>query len=195
MDRVNRRFLVASTLLAIPAVLLMVSLSTGTTPEVQTAVGQAGDDAGAVQQVVGKQPLPRKSRPGLFQVITGSQPEGDRHHHHQNMPANEPKGLLDGLFEDSGRSTTHSSHRTRVARPLRESSSTNTTQPSENVDWDGIPYHRVDNTGNTRSTAAPISDPSRTATESAVKHESFAVVPIVPFKRRQHRSVARPNLR
>ena len=71
MDRVNRSLLVASTLLAVPAVLLMASLSSGTTPDVELAVGQEGEDTGSVQQVVGKQPKSRQTRPGLFQVMAG----------------------------------------------------------------------------------------------------------------------------
>lgn len=163
MDRVNRRFLAASTLLAIPVALLMVTLSTGTTPEVRTAIAHDVDDSGAVQQVVGKQPLPRKSRPGLLQVLTGSQPAGDRQHHHQNMPSEGPKGLLDGLFEDSSRSTNRNSSQTSSSR---HHSSNNATRQSENVDWNGIPYHRVNNAAVSRSSNTPISDPSQTAASS-----------------------------
>ncbi len=156
MDRVNRSFLLASTLLAVPAALLMASLTTGTTPDVQHAVGQTSDDSGAIQQVVGKQPKTVHGRPGLLQVLAGSRSKGNPNHHHQNMPQNEPKGLFDGLFDGSKRTThSHASHPTRAASVSRPRSSGN----SKSADWDGIPYHQASNSGSTDS-SKPIRDPN-----------------------------------
>ena len=101
MDRVNRSLIVASTLLAIPTALLMVSLSTGTTPDVQLAVGQGGDDVNAIEQVVGKQPNTPRTRPGLFQVISGSKSPGNPNHQHENMPKNQPK-VTNGSVQSVG---------------------------------------------------------------------------------------------
>ena len=153
MDRVNRSFFVASTLLAIPTALLMVSLSTGTTPEIQLAVGQSDGD-GAVRQVVGKQPEPRQTRPGLLQVFSGVKPSGSQNHSHENMPQDEPKGLLDGLFENRS-SSRRSSSPTRAKAISRPRTSSNN---SESVDWEGIPYHHPNASARSNATA-PIRDP------------------------------------
>ncbi len=94
MVRGNRRVLVASSFLAVPAALFMASLSVGTPPEgnasandtgnasppaVQQAVGTGETQPGAIQQVVGKQPRSRtSSRPmGIFSGF-GSSKESNK---------------------------------------------------------------------------------------------------------------------
>ena len=53
MDRVNRRFLVASTFIAIPAALLMASLSIGTNPEVPFSSSHESASGSGVQTAFG----------------------------------------------------------------------------------------------------------------------------------------------
>jgi hypothetical protein len=157
MDRVNRSFLVTSTLLAIPAALLMASLSTGTTPEIERAVGH-GNEAGGVHQVAEKRPSSNRTRPGLFQVFSGSKTQGSHNHQHSNMPKNEPKGLLDGLFDRATRSIPFTSNKAADELPLEV--------PPPPANWDGVPYHRGATTSrNSASSAEPIRDPSE-------RHES-----------------------
>ena len=65
---------------------------------IQQAVGVFAPEQHAIRQVVGKQVQPRKTRPGLLEVLAGSKPKGNANHQHQNMPESDSKGLLDVLF-------------------------------------------------------------------------------------------------
>lgn len=171
MDRANRRFLVASTLIAIPAALLMASLSIGTNPEVpfstshelalgnpvQTAVGRpSGADENSIRQVIGKQPKtgPRRA---LFGDSSSSRSSNTR-------SSSEPQGLFDTLFGSRGKqaSTNQSKTRSNATQPRAAS----TTKP--NVDWDGIPFHDVK--GNTvgRKGSTPLAKPIRSAAKTRV---------------------------
>ncbi len=169
MDGGNRRILVASTLLAIPAALLMASFSIGTPPgsKVELAVGGAGQAEGQVKQVVGKQPKGRSSSRamGLFRALAG-ETSGSSHNHkhsthnhstHNQRQTTQPRGLLDGLFNGSSqtkRSSSSASSRSRSHSPHSAPRSN-----SGQADWAGIPYHRVDGSVRT-SSRAPIQDPS-----------------------------------
>lgn len=88
---------------------------------IQRAVGVLNSQEHAIQQVVGKQVDSRKTRPGLLQVLTGSEPKGDANHQHENMSKSESKGLLDVLF---------SKNSTSVAK--KSSSSKATQKPGTN---------------------------------------------------------------
>ncbi|HBV63457.1 MAG TPA: hypothetical protein DEF45_10590 [Rhodopirellula sp.] len=83
---------------------------------VQRAVGGLNSEENVIQQVVGKQLESRKTRPGLFQVLAGSEPRGDSNHQHENMAQSESKGLLDVLFSKNSKSV------------AKKSSSSNGTQ-------------------------------------------------------------------
>ena len=186
MDRVNRRFLFYSMLTAVPMVLVMATLSTGTAPdapsgEIQFALAYGEDDgpnaAGAVQPVVGKQIESRTTRPGLFQVLSGSKPSGSRNHRHQNMSSSRPKGLLEVLFDgssssSSGHTRTHNqrsanarsdgnTHRANNHNHRTAAAPQRTSRSGNDVNWDGIPYHRGD--ASRTSSREPIRDPSRQA--------------------------------
>ncbi len=65
---------------------------------IQQAVGVFTPEQNVIQQVVGKQAAPRKTRPGLLQVLAGSTPMGNANHQHENMTKGDSKGLLDLLF-------------------------------------------------------------------------------------------------
>src|SRR6056297_264357 len=170
MDRVNRSYLLAATLIAVPVALLMASFSQGTSPEVQLAVGGAEQSGGEIRQVAGKQAsAPRSTRPGLLQVLAGNRDEGSHDHSHHNMPSEKPKGLLDKLFNDPSKGRqgdsgqhNHSTNHNHASRhrhpnhnhnhPAAEHTATERS-PSKfrqnaiagsGVNWDGIPYHQVD---------------------------------------------------
>ena len=85
---------------------------------IQQAIGVLAPEENVIQQVVGKQPKSRKTRPGLLQVLAGSKPKGDANHQHENMSKTESKGLLDVLFSKDSKSV------------AKESSSSNGTQRS-----------------------------------------------------------------
>ncbi len=190
MDRVNRRFFVASKFIAVPMVLLMASLTTGTSPSpdlgaVQHAVPQlSADEAGSqeptkaspIQQVAAKQTQSSNTRPGLLEVITGVKPAGNQNHQHKNMSSNKSRGLLDGIFgSGSGSRNTHANHNHKpsVRTPSKQSPSQNKQQsqsprPQSDVNWDGIPYHAPSGS-NTKTAAAPVQDP---ASRSSAKGQS-----------------------
>ena len=73
-------------------------------PGIQQAVGVLATEENVIQQVVGKQSKPLKTRPGLLQVLAGSKPKGDQNHQHNNMPKSNSKGLLDVLFSKDSKS-------------------------------------------------------------------------------------------
>lgn len=73
-------------------------------PGIQHAVGVLATEENVIQQVVGKQSKPLKTRPGLLQVLAGSKPKGDQNHQHNNMPKSNSKGLLDVLFSKDSKS-------------------------------------------------------------------------------------------
>ncbi len=148
MDRVNRRFLFASTVIAVPMVLLMASLSTGDTPgldlgAVQHAVPQLTDDgvatdststqSSAVQQVAGKQPVSRKTRPGLLEVLTGSSSSGNTNHRHKNMGNTKSRGLLDNVFGRSKKPVNNNRQKSTNNRTSR--STGQPTKSQANVNW------------------------------------------------------------
>ncbi len=184
MDGGNRRILVASSLLAFPAVLLMASLSSGTPPtaEIALAVGQAGDDTGAVQQVVGKQLRAPKPRPiGLLRALSGErhsdQPTASHDHQHRPQKQGSRRGLLDSLFngasgptasknskstqhaKHSGHSANqgHSNHRAANNGSANRGSTSGGSENKGAVNWDGIPYHHA-NASARSTTKAPIRD-------------------------------------
>ena len=128
MDRVNRSLLLVSTLIAVPAALLTATLVTGTTPDVALAVGQDVDSAGKVEPVVGKQPSSRRTRPGLFQVVTGSRQSGSRDHSHRNMPQQQPKGLLDAFFDRSGSGNSNGQSQNRASNQNRHTAHGHSTR-------------------------------------------------------------------
>ncbi len=128
MDRVNHsRKLFPASLVAV-ATLTLLSFSRADAPSNQPEVGETGiqqavgvstPQDGVIQQVVGKQPKPRKTRPGLLQVLTGSKPKGDADHQHDNMPKEDSKGLLDVLFSKDSKSVTGKNSSTKVAPKSR----------------------------------------------------------------------------
>lgn len=71
---------------------------------IQQALGVSNSQHGVIQQVAGKQPKPRTTRPGLLEVLTGSKPKGDANHQHKNMPNGDSKGLLGVLFSADSKS-------------------------------------------------------------------------------------------
>lgn len=179
MDRVNRSKIFNPALIAITAVFLTVSVSHAEGSGVQLAVGHGGDESGAIQQVAGKQPKSRQTRPGLLQVLTGAQPKGSTNHQHQNMPKGDSKGLLDVLFNGSNSKTSKSnssqakssrSNQAARSRSMNSTSdqdsrsssskqaSTSSASKKRDVSWDGIPYHRANATRNDGG-VQPIRDP------------------------------------
>ncbi|TWU47218.1 Large cysteine-rich periplasmic protein OmcB [Rubripirellula tenax] len=163
MDRVNRRFLVFSTAIAAPA-LLMTSLLHGASPNdapangARQAVGvekssNSGSPNGQVRQVVGKQLERGDSRPGFFQSLTGG---GNSTRKTTAKSATPARGLLDSWFSGGGRSSNSSG----AAQAKSASKS------SADVNWDGIPFHKAQATTATNA-AAPIRDPSRSAAPTA----------------------------
>ncbi len=172
MARVNRRFLVASPLIALPIVLLMASLSSGTAPidgsaEVQYAVPNLTEQESAepaIRQVAGNQIVQRNTRPGLLEVIAGSRTTGSPNHRHKNMSNNQSRGLLDSLF-GSGNSSSSSSQSNLGSTRSRNRSSGPQQGPAEqkeSVNWEGIPYHRPTNSNVTQQ-RIPVVDPNSTS--------------------------------
>ncbi len=152
MDRANRSLLIASTFLAVPAALLMASLSHGKSPEVQLAVGQGGQQSHPIQQVAGQQ-----TRPGLLQVLAGTSSKGNENHQHQNMSKTPSKGLLDTLFS---RSNANRSQPSAHGSGSQQGSANPHARPTPTAqpDWSGIPYHEADATGKVTQ-SVPLRDP------------------------------------
>lgn len=176
MDRVNRRFIFSSTVIAVPMVLLMASLSTGDTPDidlgaVQHAVPQLTRDkavqsSSAVQQVAGKQLESRKARPGLLEVLAGS-PKGNTNHRHKNMGDIKSRGLLDGVFGSSKEPIRNNNQDSPHNRSNQQS-----TKSQANVDWNGIPYHSPAKS-NGQAGRVPVQDPTaRTVTNRSVARQA-----------------------
>lgn len=176
MDRVNRSFLVVATLIAIPTAFAMTTPTSGEAPDISQAIALESDESGTIQQVVGKQVSPTKTRPGLLQVLAGSRSEGDRDHGHENMPKQPTKGLLGTLFDGqsnalnkSKASTKHNRHASQRSNNHSQSRSGTAAQSvstskkaanrTPNADWEGIPFHRVD-VSNTKTGNEPIRDPA-----------------------------------
>ena len=177
MDRVNRSMVFPPALIAVTAALLIVSLVQADSPVVQQAVGRGSDESQVIQQVVGKQPQLRQTRPGLLEVLAGSKPKGSVDHRHKNMSKGESKGLLDALFngvnsksaktsapnKKSSQPTSRSSRSSRSQSGQSQASKKVNTQASSNakpgnVNWDGIPYHNA-NTSRPSDQSEPIRDP------------------------------------
>lgn len=83
---------------------------------IQQAVGVLAPEEDMIQQVVGKQSKPRKTRPGLLQVLAGSKPKGDANHQHENMSKGDSKGLLDVLFNKESKTAAKSSGSSKGSR-------------------------------------------------------------------------------
>ena len=128
MDRVNQsRKLFPASLVAV-ATLTLLSFSRADAPSTQPEVGETGiqqavgvstPQDGLIQQVVGKEPKPRKTRPGLLQVLVGSKSKGDANHQHDNMSKEDSKGLLDVLFSKGSKSVTTKNSSNKVAPKSR----------------------------------------------------------------------------
>lgn len=165
MDRVNRTLLVVSSLLAIPAALLMSPPSHGQSSGAQQTVGRADRQAHSVRQVAGTQPVERKSsdhqtKPGLLQVLIGSSNKGSENHQHQNMSTSQSRGLFSSLFSRSSGGSGQHSRQTHSAQHAQSSPTSNAAQTS-NPDWSGVPYHGTDVAS--RSTNTPLRDPGSTS--------------------------------
>ena len=93
---------------------------------VQQAVGVIAPQDSVIQQVVGKQPKPRKTRPGLLQVLAGSKPRGDANHQHENMAKGDSKGLLDVLFSNGSKSVAKKSSSSKGTQKPRSTGNANT---------------------------------------------------------------------
>lgn len=182
MDRVNRRFLVFSTSIAIPFALLMVSLCSGTSPEdqpetrTQLAVGTGSSSAtdGDIQQVagrvIGKQIETGPSRGGLLRLLGNGDSRSTSSNKRQtssrstgNSP--QPRGLLDTLFSDGSSNSSdttqpRSSNRSSVNRSSTSTRSTGSASNNGDVNWDGIPFHAAA-TNNTKTQPTPIRDPGQ----------------------------------
>jgi hypothetical protein len=91
---------------------------------IQQAVGVLAPQENVIQQVVGKQPKPRRTRPGLLQVLAGSKPKGDANHQHENMSKSESKGLLDVLFSKDSKSVAKKSSSSNGATKSRTTGKT-----------------------------------------------------------------------
>jgi hypothetical protein len=161
MDGGNRRSLVASIILVLPAIILTASPCRGAEPsEVVQAVGDRHANGDGVRQVVGKQPQVPKTRPiGLLQAFGGETKSNQKssghattnHRHTQNSRPS----LLSGLFGSSRSSATTQAKPTAHQHNHSPSATSRRSEPN----WDGIPYHSAQATK--RPTAkTPIQDPS-----------------------------------
>ncbi|MDA8744981.1 hypothetical protein N9N28_10150 [Rubripirellula amarantea] len=196
MDRVNRRFLVASTFIAIPAALLMASLSVGTNPEISNvrqpiielvdhqesdvapqdggaalAFAQGEQDPSAVQQVIGKQIETPKTR-GIFDGFGRSSENttSTRPRSTATRSGSEPRGLFDAWFGGNKSSSSTAPRTTQTQRP----------QSSSNADWDGVPYHEVERT-QPGQIAQPIrNQAARTTTPRTSRTRSTASRTVTP---------------
>ena len=196
MDRVNRRFLVASTLIAIPAALLMASMSIGTNPEVpfssshssavdgdvRNAFGTTdGADTGEIRQVVGKQPDKIQRRRPIFSRSGSSR-----------SSSAEPQGLFESLFGGSDRD----SSKKRASTRTRQTTSRQTNTAQADVNWDGIPFHDVNGNTPSRSKPAPLAMPIRSTTKTRVirggKETRKLTTPKIAKKPTQSLAVPKP---
>ncbi|MGB7324425.1 MAG: hypothetical protein WBD31_06105 [Rubripirellula sp.] len=154
-------------MIAIPALLLMVSLTSGASPSdaaqsanspgknVKLAVAQspAGANVGQVRQVAGKQLERGDTRPGLLERLTGgsnSSPQSRK----PNTQSPQPRGLLDTLF----------SRESSAKAPA----ATAPTQNKADVNWDGIPFHKA-SPGSVAKAPAPIRDPKSSPANTATR--------------------------
>ena len=125
MDGGNRRSLVASIILVLPAIILTASPCRGAEPsEVVQAVGDSHANGDGVRQVVGKQPQVPKTRPiGLLQAFGGETKSNQKssghattnHRHTQNSRPS----LLSGLFGSSRSSATTQPSQLRISTIIR----------------------------------------------------------------------------
>ena len=210
MDRVNRRFFVASAAIAIPTALLMVSLSIGTTPEMPdpqwigpadgsvatTAIlgelspgnpqialtgGTLSDDG--VQLAVGTGDV------GEIAQVVGKQPHTHPRRHTQTAKKSKAKkpsrglGLFEGWF--GGRSSNQSRHDDNIERRLTAS----TTNDSD-VSWDGIPYHDVKRKSNSSRDRTATASRSSRSLAAPIRSKSTASTPT-----RTIRGGSRPAMR
>lgn len=168
MDRAGRRFFIASSLIAVPMVLLMASLSIGDSPAsdlgaVEHAIPQPTADeathSSPIQQVAGTQIESRKTRPGLLQVLAGSAPSGDKKHRHKNMGNTESRGLLNTFFGSSKQPAHKQNHNQHSKHRRSTRSSQQPAKSKSNVNWDGIPYHAPAKM-NSHAGRVPVQDPS-----------------------------------
>ncbi len=199
MDRVNRPPLFASTFLALPAALLMVTLSTAQSPEVRLAVGQGNESPQAIRQVAGRQSDKNQTRPGLLQVLAGTRSKGSENHQHQNMSRTPSKGLLDTLFSRSsgGQASSpshnahtgpqahsgqhvhsgehvHSGHAQRqpvAGQPNAARNPHSGIASHQQPDWSGVPFHEAEAA---RQPAQPVplrdpGDPSLVAQQPSTR--------------------------
>jgi len=138
MDRVNPSTVFKPAFFTLPALLVIASLCQADDPGtqrvaeksgIQQAVGVVESEPGVIRQVVGKQPQPRRTRPGLLEVLAGSKPKGDTHHHHENMPKGESQGLLDVLFNSDSKAVSSKKKASKstsksTSKPTSKSTST-----------------------------------------------------------------------
>ncbi|WP_186776105.1 COG1361 family protein [Rubripirellula reticaptiva] len=157
-------------MIAIPALLLMISLTHGASPNdavgsadspgknVKLAVAQstAGGNLGQVQQVAGKQLQRGDTRPGLLGRLAGGSSNSSQatKPNTQSSQSPQPRGLLDTLF--SRESSTKTS-----AAPAP-------TQNQADVNWDGIPFHKA-SPGSVAKAPAPIRDPKSAPASTATR--------------------------
>lgn len=206
MDGRNRRFQVATTLLAIPAIMMMTVLSAATPPsevvqakgDVVQAKGDVDDQQQKIQQVVGKQPQTRKTRPiGLFNSFKSNSDSSSKSNSSskskQAPTKSKSRGLLDGLFNQSrptasnhnhAKSSSNSKTSSRTHSSTAHNSSPHSPQPTANrggtnrdgADWDGIPFHEVSGSSRTGS-RTPIQDPNRRTASSSGSTQPLAEAP------------------
>lgn len=176
MDRVNRRFLVIPTLIAIPAALLMASLSIGTHPEVpdshpsgfrggvQNAVARSDrHPADSIRQVIGKQPESPQTRRALFGGSSDSTSLPSRRSQTRSSSP-EPQGLFQTLFGNNGNDNSDSGR----GRSSQTAQSEVPTPSPEDVDWDGIPFHNVGRSKTGRSSSQGLARPIRSTTAKPI---------------------------
>ncbi|TWT98657.1 Large cysteine-rich periplasmic protein OmcB precursor [Stieleria varia] len=153
MDGGNRSYL-APKLLILPLALCLIGpqalclIDTAradekvTTSDVQPALALGTTDSpGAIQQVAGKQPGRRETRPIATVLNDGP----------QSAPTTGPiRSILGNLFNGPAAAEPAPSA-PRAARAVNT--------PREAADWTGIPYHQATSTPSRPTTSAPIRDP------------------------------------
>lgn len=147
--------LVASTLIAIPIALLTTTFSTGTSPGVQQAIQytSAPSDGSMIQQVAGS--ATTKSGVPLQSLAANRAPA-----HSQVHSSDQPRGILDGLFNRSSSPKPKSTPKAQAqaAKPVASDRAP--------ANWNGIPYHQA-NKSTASESRTPIRDPNSSGSSSA----------------------------
>ena len=141
MFRVNRRLAIATPSSAIALAMLMMASSVPASAQERGSVHERGsvqhattkhtnqraESKSSIQQVAGKQIKTQQTRPGLLQVLAGTQERGDRNHQHKNMN-NQSRGLLDGLFGGNSRAKQQPSSKSKQGQTRQRSNQSRSNQ-------------------------------------------------------------------